>query len=177
MNHNQKEEMRSWRRDFTNHRYNAKGRKADFFLSFEDWMKLWLDSGHAHKRGRGKGKYCMARFGDQGPYTVGNVRITSMEDNLIDQWKRPETLKKVQEALIGNAYAKGYKHTDESRFKMRRSSAVAKPVVCVNDGRQFISIKEAANFYGIKRHNIYGFLCGETKATSKTLKGLLFKYA
>ncbi len=56
-------------------------RGIEFLLTFEEWLKIWEDSGHIHERGRLKHQYCMARNGDCGPYAVGNVSIITMEEN------------------------------------------------------------------------------------------------
>lgn len=66
---------------YSAHRYDAERRGIEFLLTFEEWVKIWLDSGHFHERGTRKGQYVMARFGDAGPYSVGNVRITTVEEN------------------------------------------------------------------------------------------------
>ena len=66
---------------FRAHRYRAKYTDIPFLFTFEEWIKIWMDSGHWHERGKGKEKYCMARFGDKGPYAVGNVRIITNSEN------------------------------------------------------------------------------------------------
>lgn len=172
---NQYEEMRFWRRKWQNHKDNSAARNAQFLLSFDEWFKIWLDSGHINERGKGRGKYCMSRFGDKGDYEIGNIKIVTYEENEAELWSRPETLQKIQKALIGNDYAKGYKHTDDACARMVVNSAVAKPVICLTDRREFDNIKAAANFYGIKKHNLEGLFRGTTRATSKTLKGLVFR--
>ena len=160
---NQYEESRYWRRKWQNHKDNAPYRNAKFLMSFEEWMKVWFDSGHAHERGRGKGKFCMARFNDAGDYVVGNVKIISFEENEAELWARPETLQRIKKALDGNSYAKGYKHTSVACIKMSINSAVAKPVICTSDGNEFLNIKAAASFYGIKTHNLEGLFRGPNK--------------
>ena len=72
-------------------RYNAEHRGIEFLLSFEEWKKIWLDSGHWTMRGKGKGQYCMARFGDDGPYVVGNVRIVTGKENNAE-WRANPTI-------------------------------------------------------------------------------------
>ena len=62
----------------------AKGRGIPFLLTFEEWWKIWQDSGHWEERGCGKGKYVMARYGDIGPYDTGNVKIITMEENTVE---------------------------------------------------------------------------------------------
>jgi hypothetical protein len=39
----------------------------------------WSQCGNRH------GEYCMARFGDQGAYEIGNVRICSFEENCAER--------------------------------------------------------------------------------------------
>ncbi len=69
-------------------RYNVqkhhaiKKRNISFDLTFEEWYKIWLDSGRWQERGRGG--YVMARFGDKGPYAIGNVEIKHHIDNMHD---------------------------------------------------------------------------------------------
>jgi hypothetical protein len=66
---------------YRQHRHNAKGRSISFRLSFEEWRKLWLDSGRWVERGWRKGQYVMRRPGDQGAYELGNVEICLAEEN------------------------------------------------------------------------------------------------
>lgn len=98
--------IKSAREKYKIHKYSAKGRGISFELTFEQWMKLWLDSGHWKERGCRHGQYVMARFGDIGPYSIDNVKIITNGENSI-------------EGNIGNTNALGYKHTLEARAKMR----------------------------------------------------------
>lgn len=61
-------------------RRNAKTRKIAWKLTFAEWWSIWQSSGKWNKRGRGDG-YCMARFGDKGPYAIGNVEIIPTKEN------------------------------------------------------------------------------------------------
>jgi hypothetical protein len=63
-------------------KHRARGRSIDFLLTFEEWWDLWDQSGNWELRGRGTGKYVMARFGDKGPYAIGNVHIVPHIDNV-----------------------------------------------------------------------------------------------
>lgn len=65
----------------------AADRGIDFQMTFEEWMTIWLESGHWHQRGKGLGKYNMSRFNDTGPYAVGNVFIQRHEQNSSDGHK------------------------------------------------------------------------------------------
>ena len=112
-------EERPWRRAYNSHRYNAKRRGCEFLLTFQEWRALWEASGQFSKRGNRKGCFVMARNGDKGPYALGNVRIIRHEENIREQWARPETLVLIRKALVGNTYAKGYTHTEQACLKMR----------------------------------------------------------
>jgi hypothetical protein len=57
------------------HRQNARRRKIEFILTYDEWMNIWLQSGHWENRGRGADKYAMCRYNDIGPYSVNNVYI------------------------------------------------------------------------------------------------------
>lgn len=62
---------------------NARQRGIGFELTYEQWLAVWGDK--IELRGRGKGKYCMARNNDQGPYALDNVRIVPFENNNKEQ--------------------------------------------------------------------------------------------
>jgi hypothetical protein len=60
---------------------NARFRDIPFLLTFEQWWAIWQQSGKWEQRGSRRGQYCMARYGDQGAYEIGNVSICLIEDN------------------------------------------------------------------------------------------------
>lgn len=66
----------------------AKARGIVFLLTFDEWWEIWEQSGHWENRGKKSGQYVMARFGDVGPYAVGNVRITTCNENASEQKRR-----------------------------------------------------------------------------------------
>jgi hypothetical protein len=61
-------------------------RGVKFEMSFEQWLQLWLDSGHWDKRGRGAENYCLARNKDEGAYAVDNVYIATNSQNIKDRY-------------------------------------------------------------------------------------------
>lgn len=73
--------MRTFYAKYVDHRNNAKKRGVSFLLTYDEWFKIWSDSGHLHHRGPGADQYCMARYEDQGPYAVGNVKIIQTKYN------------------------------------------------------------------------------------------------
>lgn len=54
-------------------------------LSFAQWWTIWEQ--YYHLRGTGKNGLCMGREGDEGPYAVGNVYLTTNLGNLRDYHK------------------------------------------------------------------------------------------
>lgn len=108
----------------------AKGRRIKFLLTFEQWLKIWTDSGHLHERGRGRGKYCMARFKDRGPYSVRNVRIILFTENSGEIEHSLETRKFLRKINLGKRATeaarkkmsmaqKGRRHSEATKAKMR----------------------------------------------------------
>jgi hypothetical protein len=55
----------------------------------------------------------MARFGDRGPYAVGNVRIITQQENVAELDRTNQRL-----AMIGNQHLLGHKHSPETRPKI-----------------------------------------------------------
>ena len=72
---------------YRNHKNSAAARGIQFDLSLGQWWAIWQASGHAHERGRGKGKYCMSRMSDAGGYVLGNVHIQPCVENSRDAVK------------------------------------------------------------------------------------------
>lgn len=69
---------------YLHQRTTAGLRGIEWDISFPDWMRIWLNSGHWEDRGVGVGRYCMARHGDIGPYSATNVSIQLCTDNSRD---------------------------------------------------------------------------------------------
>lgn len=65
-------------------RRDRHGNPIQFLLTYEEWLTIWLESGHAHERGRGAGRYYMSRYDDTGNYEVGNVFIQLFVNNLVE---------------------------------------------------------------------------------------------
>jgi hypothetical protein len=69
---------------FAKQKQHAKLRGIPFLLTFEEWSAIWHESGKFADRGRCKGQYVMARFGDRGGYEIGNVYIITHSQNVSD---------------------------------------------------------------------------------------------
>lgn len=77
-----KTQLKEYRERYCQHRSRSRQCKIPFILTFLEWLKIWIDSGHLENRGRFRGGYVMARFSDQGAYKVGNVSIISHAENI-----------------------------------------------------------------------------------------------
>ena len=65
-------------------RVDCQGNAIRFNLTFDEWLKIWKDSGHWEQRGVYKGQYCMSRYNDLGNYEIGNVFIQPIQQNTKD---------------------------------------------------------------------------------------------
>ncbi len=80
-----------------NHEYHrqkdgAKRRNIDWQFTYDTWIEWWGDD--IVNRGRNKGKLCMARNGDIGPYSITNcTKITHSENCSIGQKGIPKPRK------------------------------------------------------------------------------------
>jgi hypothetical protein len=127
-----REYKRQWRKAnhikvaFQCQRIQAKARGVPFLLTFEEWWAIWQESGRWAEKGTRKDQYCMARTGDKGPYSVGNVRICTMAENRIEQAANitNETRKRMAWAAKSR---KPYERTPEIRQKMSVSLKARPP--------------------------------------------------
>lgn len=110
--------MNTYKQRYFEHKQNANRRGIPFELTFDDWHRIWQDSGKWELRGRGKGSYVMSRIGDEGAYSLGNVYINSQESNALEGSLKPRSeehrssiskallgKKKAKEAIVNNAIA------------------------------------------------------------------------
>jgi hypothetical protein len=85
-------------------RSNALKRGIGWDITFPEWWHIWQESGKWPLRGRGYG-YGMGRYGDSGPYKVGNVYICTGAQNASDQYLvycKYDRAKKIQETRRRN---------------------------------------------------------------------------
>lgn len=66
----------------------------------------------------------------------------------------------------------GFENMRHGTIQQRLSDLKKKPVRCINDGKEFGSVNEASEYYGIERRLISGVLSG----AKKTTYGLRFEY-
>lgn len=73
---------------FREQRVQAANRGIEFHFKFDEWVGWWefnLGPDWFQKRGRPRGKYCMARMGDKGPYASWNVKCILSEENALER--------------------------------------------------------------------------------------------
>ena|SRR5215469_9931236 len=118
-------EKRQARMRFVRQRLDAKRRNVPFLLTFGEWLKIWQDSGKWEHRGRRKGQYVMARFGDVGPYEIGNVRICTVSENQAEMYSHSsnERLRMLSQGMF-----KGMQHSAETRGRMTEAAYKREPV-------------------------------------------------
>lgn len=166
---------------YRNHMGRAARRGVEFLLTFEEWYKIWQDSGHYHEMGRRGNQYCMARTGDKGPYAVGNVRITTCSENSRECFTRPEILAKSLAARQATRGRPRPKMSLEARAKMRAAKLgkkqkpqhVANMIAAVT-GRKFTAehrAKIGAAQIGNKRGLGYRHTAEAKRKISKAHKG------
>ncbi len=110
---------------FAAHRQRAKTRGIEFTLTFEQWFDVWWKSGRLLERGIRRDQYVMGRFGDEGPYAVGNVSIITQGQNTSDahSWF-------------------GRNHTTEARSKISVARKLRLRKEPVDVPRQFYNARE-----------------------------------
>ena len=69
---------------YTQARKGALRRGIEWLFTFETWCQVWSDSGHWSRRS--PTRYCMCRFGDEGPYSIENVYIAHASQNKRDAY-------------------------------------------------------------------------------------------
>jgi hypothetical protein len=88
---------------------SARRRGVPFLLTFDEWWATWEASGKWEQRGRSNEHYCMARYRDQGPYAVGNVRICTNLENQREQvrkGRRKRPFSEAHRAALSKAWEK-----------------------------------------------------------------------
>jgi hypothetical protein len=102
----------------------AKRRNIAFLLTLDEWLTIWLDSGNWERRGPRKGQFVMARFGDIGPYAVGNVRIcTNRENNAETKRGRQFMSDKTRNRISDAAKARDAKNPEAAKARVAHARA------------------------------------------------------
>lgn len=91
-------DIRDAKAKYRKHKATAKQRGIEWAFDFNEWCEVWQKSGKWDQRGKYSGQYCMARFGDIGPYSKNNVKIIS---NIVNH----------NEAHLGKPKPRGAEHS------------------------------------------------------------------
>lgn len=136
--------------------------KVDMKLTFEEWLKIWVDSGKIHQRGKKLGEYCMCRIDDIGHYEIGNVYIDLASNNsrmAPTHERTPEMREKMRQKYLGK------KRSAEMWDRVRQSRLAKgyyKGVYSENDNMSFVSIADAARYYNVHSSTIQ-YRCSHNK--------------
>ena len=93
-------ELKKAKEAYKKQRIHAIDRGIEFLLTFDEWLAIWISSGHWEERGRGKDKYCMSRIGDLGAYEIGNVFIQPFEQNVRDAHRGKAISEETRQKMI-----------------------------------------------------------------------------
>lgn len=134
---------------FTQQKSNAKKRNIPFLFTYEQWLEVWENK--ITQRGHGKGKYCMARNNDTGPYSIDNVKIVLFEEN-----------NREQHELYDNYNHHKVPHPNGSRSKHYKTFPVE--VIKKKEGvaRRFECLQDAADFHFVSKDTIGRTLRGHS---------------
>ena len=106
----------------------ARKRGIEWLFTFETWWKMWEESGQWLNRGRKSGQYCMARKGDQGPYSPDNVDIVLVNVNTSDackgksSWNKGKSPSAETREKISQAIKKLGPCSEETKEKLRQKN-------------------------------------------------------
>ena len=148
-----REEVRLMRTAYRAHRASAKQRGVEFLITFDEWADWWLEDDRWESRGVGRDELVMARFGDVGPYALGNIYCTTSAQNIADGIaNKPEA---ERYAGLREAWVK-FKASGRTSHLARRDTHPRRRPVVTPEGA-FPSIALAADHFNIK-HNTAGKL-------------------
>jgi hypothetical protein len=104
-------------------RFDKDGQRIYMLMSFEEYKKIWNDSGKWSQRGRKKDEYVLSRKNDIGHYEYDNVFIQTTSDNLKDRMTyykcSDETKIKMSSSQIGKR--SGMNHSIQTKIQMSLS--------------------------------------------------------
>jgi NUMOD3 motif len=160
-------EERFARKRYVTDRYDAIRGGKGFELTFEEWFRIWTNSGHFNERGCRKGQYVMARTKDLGPYALGNVRICTVEENRAEQAAnlRPETRAKISRSLLNNKYAVGNKNHLGHKQPQSAKDAISKA-----NRNRVLSDLTKARMSRAKKNNTYRLGTSQSPGTRAKMR-------
>lgn len=95
--------MQNAHQAYLTQRSNAFKRGIVWELTEREWIEWWESTGHFSDRGRGKGKWLMARFNDTGAYSLNNIFCHRHECNVSDAQKSKPKSAEQKKKMSNNA--------------------------------------------------------------------------
>lgn len=121
-------EINKAKQQFHNHKARAKRKGIPFLLTFEEWCKIWLDSGQYYNKGTKRGQYVMSRFNDIGPYSINNVKIQTVGENTKEAFTTNNSdFIKPKFGIDNHFYGKKHTETSKEKIKLARAKQVWTP--------------------------------------------------
>lgn len=117
---------------FFSHRERAERHNIEFIFTKPQWVAWWikqLGPDWGTKRGPKPHQYCMARFNDQGPYAVWNVKCITNAENRAEQ-RPPSAGEKNGHAKLTKEQALLIRDSSEPRKKLAVIFGVSVPTIC-----------------------------------------------
>ncbi len=79
--------LQAEREAYSHHKARATFDGIAWEFTFESWHSMWVSAGGFCLRGKGAGKFVMARHGDVGPYSPENVTIKLGAENATEAFE------------------------------------------------------------------------------------------
>ena len=131
-----------------NYRKCKNGNSIKMLFTFNEWLDIWVSSGHLDDRGCRKGQYVMSRTNDIGNYELGNVVIKTVHENALEgnigTKRTEETRKNISQSKKGKpSWNKGKPNTwtekiSEEARKQISKSKIGRKRVYQDDGTYYM---------------------------------------
>lgn len=107
---------------FSRKKSNAKRKGIEFLLSYEQYVHLVESAGLVASDIGRKGGYDLARYGDEGPYSIDNCRFITHGDNIRER-KVSDKMRAHQTALLKGIYERRAQLSPEERSAKAKAAA------------------------------------------------------
>ena len=74
----------NWRMKYLRHKCQAKYRKEEFDMTYEEFLDIWYDSNHWNRARRSRNCYQMRRISIKEPWCKDNIEI--VKNHWLSQW-------------------------------------------------------------------------------------------
>ena len=123
-------------------------------IDFNQWLNIWIASGHISQMGSSGNEYVLARIDRTRPFTVDNLHIVTKSQQITD-------LHRGVSKNRGREFNVGIKRSEETRQRLRDSHKGYKPTPTGTPIQTpqgvFPTLKAAAEHYGVNVTAIHYF--------------------